>query len=102
MLPLAIGTCIAAYTLLGKEGIARAGPIACLELVTIGPAIAYGLAMLARKGAPALRAELRPWTIVAALGLFGAYALVLGERVSPARARGAALIVAGIVLVGLS
>lgn len=74
----------------------------------------------------------RPRTIVAALALFGAYALVLvaldlapaapvaavressvliatllavfvlGERVSPARAGGAALIVAGIVLVGLS
>lgn len=131
-LALAIGACIAAYTLLDKEGIAHAGAIPYLELVTIGPAIAYAAAMLARKGAPALRAELQPRTIVAALGLFGAYALVLvaldlapaapvaavressvliatllavlvlKERVSPARAGGAALIVAGIVLVGLS
>lgn len=131
-LALTIGACIAAYTLLDKEGIAHAGAITYLELVTIGPAIAYAGAMLARKGAPALRAELRPRTIIAALGLFGAYALVLvaldlapaapvaavressvliatllavlvlKERVSPVRAGGAALIVAGIVLVGLS
>jgi drug/metabolite transporter (DMT)-like permease len=129
---IAIGACIAAYTLLDKEGIAHAGAITYLELVTVGPAIAYGIAMLATKGAPALRAELRPRTIVAALALLGAYtlvlvaldlapaapvaavressvllatllaALVLEERVSPARAAGAALIVAGIVLVGLS
>lgn len=131
-LALTIGACIAAYTLLDKEGIAHAGAITYLELVTVGPAIAYASTMLARKGTSALRAELRPRTIVAALGLFGAYTLVLvaldlapaapvaavressvliatllavlvlKERVSPVRAGGAALIVAGIVLVGLS
>jgi drug/metabolite transporter (DMT)-like permease len=129
---LAIGACIAAYTLLDKEGIAHAEAIPYLELVTIGPAVAYGLATLAGKGASALRAELRLRTIVAGVALFGAYALVLvaldlapaapvaavressvliatllailvlRERVSPARVGGAALIVAGIVLVGVS
>jgi drug/metabolite transporter (DMT)-like permease len=132
VLAVAIGSCIAAYTLLDKEGITHAGAVTYLELVSIGPAIAYGLAMLATRGAPALRAELRPRTIAAALALFGAYTLVLlaldlapaapvsavressvliatllavlvlHERVSPARAGGAALIVAGVVLVGVA
>jgi multidrug transporter EmrE-like cation transporter len=65
-LAVAIGSCIAAYTLLDKEGIAHAGAITYLELVSIGPAVVYGAAMLAAKGASALRAELRPRTIVAA------------------------------------
>ncbi len=131
-LAIAIGACIAAYTLLDKGGIEHAGAITYLELVSIGPALAYGAAIAAVKGVPALRAELKPRTIVASLALFGAYALVLlalrlapaapvaavressvlvatalaalvlHERVSPARFAGAALIVAGIVLVGLS
>jgi drug/metabolite transporter (DMT)-like permease len=76
-LAVVIAACIAAYTLVDKEGLRYAEPIGYLELVLVGPALLYAAAIGLARGSPALRAELRPRTVVASLAMFGAYALVL-------------------------
>jgi drug/metabolite transporter (DMT)-like permease len=131
-LALVIGCCIAGYTLVDKEGIAHAGPITYLELVSIGPTAAYVAVIASVRGRAPLRAALNARTVLAGLGLFGAYALVLGalrlapaapvaairessvliatvlatvllhERVGRERFLGAALVVAGVILVSAS
>lgn len=129
---LAIGCAIAAYTLVDKDGIRHAGAIPYLELVLAPVALAALVAAGARRGIPALRAELRFPTLAAAAGSFGAYvlilvalrlatapavaavretsvvfgaglaALVLRERVSAERLAGAAAVACGVALVALS
>jgi drug/metabolite transporter (DMT)-like permease len=74
---LAIGACIAAYTLIDNSGITYATPVSYLELTMIPPTIAYAAAVLAGKGLAALRAEANLASTVAGLATFGAYALVL-------------------------
>jgi len=74
---LAIGCCIAGYTLIDKEGIRYASAVSYLELTMIPPAIAYAVAVARGKGLAALRAETNPAAVVAGLATFGAYALVL-------------------------
>ena len=74
---LAIGCCIAGYTLIDKFGIRHASPVTYLELTMTPPAIAYAAAVAAAKGRAALRAETNPAAILAGLATFGAYALVL-------------------------
>jgi drug/metabolite transporter (DMT)-like permease len=128
---LAVGACIAAYTLVDNEGLGHARPIAYLELVLAGTAPAY-LAALALTGrGPAVRKALGPPTIAVGALMFGAYALtlaalriaaaapvaavressvvlaaglaalVLHERVGRARLGGAAVVAAGVALVAL-
>ncbi len=126
-----IAACIAAYTLIDKQGIPHATPIAYLELTMLPPTVVYATGVLAVKGVPALRAELNASSIAAGLATFGAYALVLAalqrapaasvaavretsvviatalavlvlkERVSPARMAGAIAVAGGIGLVSL-
>ncbi len=74
---LAIGCCIAAYTLIDKYGIRYATPVSYLELTMVPPAIAYAAAVARWKGLGALRAETNPAAVAAGLATFGAYALVL-------------------------
>jgi drug/metabolite transporter (DMT)-like permease len=130
-LALSIGGCIAAYTLVDKHGIAHAAPAAYLEVVFAVTACAYLLGVWRVRGAPALRAELTLRTVVAGVGFFAAYALVLAalklapaasvaavreasiliatvwlaltrrERVTPERLAGACAVLAGITLVSL-
>jgi drug/metabolite transporter (DMT)-like permease len=125
-----IAACIAAYTLVDKEGVQYANPITYLELATALAATAYAGAVLAVKGTRPLRRELTVATIAAGLAMFGAYALVLAalqlaaaapvaavreasiviatagaalvlkERFGPTRMAGAALVVAGVALLG--
>jgi drug/metabolite transporter (DMT)-like permease len=94
--------------------------------------LAYPMWLIARRGVPTIRAELRPASVVAGLAMFGAYALVLsalriappgpvsavressvviatllaaaflGERVSRGRIAGAVLVGAGVVAIALS
>jgi drug/metabolite transporter (DMT)-like permease len=127
----AIACCIAAYTLIDNRGIELAGPIAYLELTMVGPSIAYAASVLARKGVPAVRAEMNGAAVVAGLATFAAYAfvlaaleraaaapvaavretsvviatagaaLVLGEGVGPLRLAGAVLVAGGVALLGL-
>jgi drug/metabolite transporter (DMT)-like permease len=127
-LALAVGACIAAYTLVDKSGLRHADPLPYLELVLIVPAIAYA----AWIGRPRLRAALGGRAALAGVGMFGAYALtlaalrlaaaapvaavretsiviatllgalVLHEAVGRARMAGAVMIVAGVGAIALA
>lgn len=128
---LGIAGCIAAYTLIDNEGIEHANAITYLELSMVGPSIAYAAGVVAVKGLPAVRAEIGAASVTAGLATFGAYALVLaalglaaaapvaavretsvviatagaalflGERVGGVRIVGAALVAAGVALLGV-
>jgi uncharacterized membrane protein len=74
---LVIGCCIAAYTLVDKDGIRYANPVSYLELTMVPPTIAYAAAVATTKGFGAVRAEANPAAVVAGLATFGAYALAL-------------------------
>jgi drug/metabolite transporter (DMT)-like permease len=129
---LAIAACIAAYTLIDKEGIRYAGPIPYNEVAMIMPTLVYAASVSGRKGIGALRAEVSVATVVAGVATFGAYALVLAalergpaagvaavretsvviaavlaafflrERVGPVRIVGAVVVVCGVALLSLS
>jgi drug/metabolite transporter (DMT)-like permease len=128
---LAIAACIAAYTLVDKEGIRHANPITYLEVATVLAATPYVAGILAVKGAAKVRSEISISTLGAGLAMFGAYALVLAalrlapaapvaavretsiviatagaalvlrERFGPGRFAGAVLVVSGVILLAL-
>jgi uncharacterized membrane protein len=130
-LGLAVALCIAAYTLVDNAALAHAAPVPYLEAVMAPTALLYLAGVAALRGPRALRAELRPATVLAGLGMFGAYALalaalaraaaapvaavressvviatalaaaVLRERVGGRRWAGAALVVAGIAAIAI-
>jgi drug/metabolite transporter (DMT)-like permease len=130
-LALAIGGCIASYTLVDKHGILHASPLAYIETVFSATAAAYLVGALRVRGAGALRAALGARSVLAGAGFFGAYALVLSalrlapaasvaavressvviaaavlaltgrERVTPERLAGALAVAGGIALVSL-
>jgi drug/metabolite transporter (DMT)-like permease len=125
---LVIACCIAAYTVVDKHGVAHASPVAYLELMSIFTGLAYAAVFVSVRGVGALRAEVGWKSVGAGIGTFAAYAcvlaalqlasaasvaavresgvlvatalaaIVLHERVTPWRAGGAALVVAGVVL----
>jgi drug/metabolite transporter (DMT)-like permease len=127
---LAIACSIAAYTLVDDRGIRYANAVTYLELVLIVPAIGYALGVAWFKGGAALRAELRPASVVVGIGMWVAYGLVLAalaraeaapvaavretsiviatvgaalflhERVGPSRLAGAVLVAVGVALLG--
>ncbi len=128
---LAVAACIAGYTLVDKHGIRHANAIVYLELVLVPTTIGYGAWVWVTRGLRTLRSELRVSSVVAGAATFGAYtlvllalrlasaasvaavretsvviatalaALVLKERVSPARMAGAIAVAAGVALVSL-
>lgn len=128
---LAIACSIAAYTLVDDEGIRYANAITYLELTLIVPAAGYALGVAWLKGGAALRKELSASTVVAGLGMWIAYglvlaalaraeaapvaavretsiviatigaALVLHERVGPTRLAGAVLVAVGVALLAI-
>ena len=130
-LGLAVAAVIAAYTLVDNSGIEYANPIVYLELSMVPAAVAFAVVAVRRRRSERLRAALGPASLAAGVASFAAYALVLaalerasaasvaavretsvviaaalaapilGERVGPARLGGAALVVAGIALIGL-
>lgn len=130
-LAVAVAACIAGYTLVDKDGLRYADPIPYLWLVLVPVAVGYGAAQWRARGPGALRAEAGVSTLLAALAMFGAYALalaalrlapaaavaavressvviatalgavVLRERVTPARAAGAVLVAAGVGAIAL-
>jgi drug/metabolite transporter (DMT)-like permease len=73
LLALAVGACIAGYTLVDKEGLRFADPLPYLELVLVVPALSYAGYI----GRARLRAAVGVRTVVAGIGMFGAYALTL-------------------------
>jgi drug/metabolite transporter (DMT)-like permease len=130
-LALAVGSCIAAYTLVDSRGIRYASPIVYQELSMIPAAIGFLVLTLRRRGRPAVRGAVGSASVAAGLATFGAYILVLAalarapaasvaavressvviatvlavpllhERVRPARLVGAVLVVLGVVVLAL-
>jgi drug/metabolite transporter (DMT)-like permease len=81
----AIAACIAGYTLVDSRGIDHANAIAYAWLVAGLPGLALVAWTWRRRGAPALRAELGPASLAAAVAMLGAYTLVLlALRLAPA------------------
>jgi drug/metabolite transporter (DMT)-like permease len=131
LLGVAIAACIAGYTIVDKHGVEHAGPIPYFELVALVTAVAYLPFVAWRRGIGAVRAELRPSTIVSGIFAFAAYGLVLaalerasaasvsavretsvvmatalatfvlGERVGLPRLAGSAIVVGGVALIAL-
>jgi len=127
-LAILIGCVIASYTVVDKHGVAHASPVAYLELMTIFTGLAYASIFVAFRGLRGLRAEVGWKSVGAGVGTFAAYACVLAalqlasaasvaavresgvlvatalaaiflhERVTPWRVAGAALVVAGVIL----
>ena len=85
LIALAVGCSIAAYTLVDKDGVRHASSLAYLELVMAPVGIVAIATIAARRGVPALRAQLRPSAVVTAVASFGSYGLVLAAlRLAPA------------------
>jgi drug/metabolite transporter (DMT)-like permease len=132
LIGLAIGCAIAGYTLVDKDGLRHAAALPYLELVLAPVALVAVPVVAARRGVPALRAELGTASILTAAASFGAYALVLAalrlasapevaavretsvvlaaflaaaflrERVGPERLAGAAAVAGGVALIALA
>lgn len=84
-LALAVAATIAGYTLVDKHGLRYGSPVPYLEAVMIWPALAYGGWAASRDGVAALRAAADRSSVLAGLGMFGAYALALAAlRRAPA------------------
>ena len=127
-LAVLIGCVIASYTVVDKHGVAHASPVAYLEVMSIFTGLAYASIFVAFRGVRGLRAEVGWKSVGAGVGTFAAYACVLAalqlasaasvaavresgvlvatalaaiflhEQVTPWRAGGAVLVVAGVVL----
>jgi drug/metabolite transporter (DMT)-like permease len=87
-LAIVIGCVIASYTVVDKHGVAHASPVSYLELMTIFTGVAYASIFVAFRGSGVL--------VATALA-----AVFLHERVTPWRAAGAALVVAGVALLSV-
>jgi drug/metabolite transporter (DMT)-like permease len=102
-LALAVGACIAGYTLVDDHGLEHAAPIAYLMLVLAVAAVPYG----AFVGAAAMRRALTPRAVFGGVGMFAAYVLALAalERAEAApvaalRETSVVMAVAGAAVVG--
>jgi drug/metabolite transporter (DMT)-like permease len=130
-LALAVGACIASYTLVDSRGIQYASPIVYQEVSMIPAALGFLLLTLRRRGRTAVRRAVGAASVAAGLATFGAYILVLAalarapaapvaavretsvviatalampilhERVGAARIGGAGLVVLGVFLLAL-
>ncbi len=77
-LALAVGACIATYTLVDAAGLDHARPLPYLWLVLAPAGVAHALIIASRPGGRArLRAAARPTSGLAGAGFFGSYALIL-------------------------
>src|SRR5580698_10230902 len=129
---LLIAVCIAGYTLVDKHGVTLASPAAYLEVVMALLVLPYLAFVARSRGLQPLRSELRPRTAVIGIGIIGGYALVLyglrlaaaapvaavressvvigtalaaivlRERVGPARFCGACLVAAGVTVLAFA
>jgi drug/metabolite transporter (DMT)-like permease len=127
-LAVLIACTIASYTVVDKHGVAHASPVAYLEVMSAFTGLAYASIFVAFRGVRGLRAEVGWKSVGAGVGTFAAYACVLAalqlasaasvaavresgvlvatalaaiflhERVTPWRAGGAVLVVAGVIL----
>jgi drug/metabolite transporter (DMT)-like permease len=76
-LALGVAVTIAGYTLVDKHGLRYGSPIPYLEAVMVWPSLVYAWWALRRDGRPALRAAANRSSVIAGVGMFGAYALAL-------------------------
>jgi drug/metabolite transporter (DMT)-like permease len=84
-LALSVGACIAGYTLIDKHGVEHGNPISYLEFVIAITGTAYLAGVWRVRGGAALRAAVSRSTLLAGIGFFGSYALVLAAlRLAPA------------------
>jgi drug/metabolite transporter (DMT)-like permease len=102
-LALAVGACIAGYTLVDKHGIVHGAPLAYLELVFATTAGVYFIGALGTRGGAAVRAAVNASSVVAGIGFFGSYALVLAalklaSAASVAAVRESSVVIAAAVL----
>ena len=132
VLALAIAACIAAYTLVDREGVRHASPLTYLWLVLAVPSVVYAFAVARARPRGALRRSLSAATLLSGLGMYGGFALVLtaltmappasvsavressvvvaaflaaavlGEPVGRARLAGAVLVAGGVGLLALT
>jgi drug/metabolite transporter (DMT)-like permease len=123
---------IAAYTLVDKNGIQYAAPLAYIQIMMLLPGLGYAAALARLRGFGSLRAELTLASAAAGVATFASYALVLaalqrasaasvaavretsiviaaglaalvlGERGGASRLVGALLVVIGVALVSVS
>jgi drug/metabolite transporter (DMT)-like permease len=130
-LAVAIGALVASYTVIDKEGLRFASPMAYLVLIILPPAICYTLVLWRVRGRDALQAAIGPVAAAGGVAIVGAYGLVLmalslapaaavsatressvviatllagpllGERVGPRRLMGAGVVVLGIASLAL-
>ena len=101
LLALAIGACIATYTLIDKRGIRHANPITYLELTMVIPSLVYAAAVTRAKGLSAVRAAANASSVAAGVAVFGAYALVLAALQRAPAASVAAVRETGVVIAAL-
>lgn len=131
LLSLVVAACIAGYTLTDKRGIEHASPLAYVELEMLLPTIVYAGVVCRLRGRRAMRELCTPVNGLAGVAMFAAYALVLlalerasapsvaavressvvvatalsavvlHERVTPARLAGAVVVVGGIAVIAL-
>jgi drug/metabolite transporter (DMT)-like permease len=129
---LLIAVCIAGYTLVDKHGVSLTSPAAYLEVVMALLVLPYLAFVARARGLQPLRRELRPRTAIIGIGIIGGYALVLyglrlaaaapvaavressvvigtalaaivlRERVGPARFCGACLVAAGVTVLAFA
>jgi drug/metabolite transporter (DMT)-like permease len=97
-LGLAVAACIAGYTLVDNAALDHASAVPYLELVMAPTAVLYLAGAAALRGPRALVAEVRPATVLAGLGMFGAYALALAALARAAAAPVAAVRESSVVL----
>lgn len=102
-LALSVGACIAGYTLVDKHGVVHANPITYLEAVFGITSLVYLAGVWRRRGGAAVRAAITARTLLAGVGFFGAYALVLlALRLAPAASvaavRESSVLMAAVVL----
>lgn len=76
-LALAIAACIAGYTLVDDRGVRHADALPYFELVLGSAMVVYLAAVIARRGAPAVRAAIGTRSVLAGVGMAVAYVLVL-------------------------
>lgn len=72
LLMLVVMVCWAGNIVAGKEALTGFGPLALAQLRLLGTAVIYGTLFLAWRKRPALRLDLRQWSLLALMALNGA------------------------------
>jgi drug/metabolite transporter (DMT)-like permease len=104
VLALAIGACIAGYTLVDKHGVGHGNPLAYLQVVFTIAALGYFAGAWRARGLPAIRAAVKRSSLLAGVGFFGSYGLTLAalkiaSAATVAAVRESSVVIAAVALV---